>query len=201
MSTQLKHMFTGLIEETGRVSATEPRLVIQCKTVLDDLKEGDSISVSGVCLTATNINADSFCADLAPETKSRTTLGEIPVGALVNLERALRADQRLGGHIVQGHVDGTGEILALKELADGNWWLDIRIPPELDRYIVFKGSITVEGISLTVASIEDLIVGITIIPHTYAHTALKEKTAGSPVNLEVDILAKYLEKISHGYTR
>lgn len=201
MSTQSKHMFTGLVEETGRIVATEPRMLVRCVTVLDDLKEGDSICVNGVCLTAAEVGADGFTADLAPETKMRSTLGNSVPGDLMNLERALRVDQRLGGHIVQGHVDGTGEIVSIRELVDGNWWLDIQIPAELDRYIVFKGSITVDGISLTVASIENQLLGITIIPHTYEHTALREKSAGSRVNLEVDILAKYLEKISNGYTR
>lgn len=201
MSTQLKHMFTGLVEETGRIVATEPRMLVRCAVVLEDLKEGDSVSVNGVCLTAAEVGPDGFTADLAPETKARSTLGKSNAGDLVNLERALRADQRLGGHLVQGHVDGKGEIIALKELTDGNWWLDIRIPQELDRYIVFKGSITIDGISLTVASIKNQVVGITIIPHTYAHTALREKSAGSPVNLEVDILAKYIEKLAVGYQK
>jgi len=201
MSTLLKHMFTGLVEETGRIVATEPRMLVRCAVVLGDLKEGDSVSVNGVCLTAAEVGPDGFTADLAPETKSRSTLGKSNAGDLVNLERALRADQRLGGHLVQGHVDGKGEIISLKELTDGNWWLDIRIPQELDRYIVFKGSITIDGISLTVASIENQVVGITIIPHTYAHTALREKSAGSLVNLEVDILAKYIEKLAVGYQK
>ncbi len=194
-------MFTGLVEETGKIVAPAPRMRVSCSTILSDLHEGDSICVSGVCLTAVEIGSDGFSADLAPETLRRSSLGDRNVGDVVNLERSLRVDQRLGGHIVQGHVDGTGEIVSLRELGDENWWLDIRIPQELDRYIVFKGSISVDGISLTVASIENLILGITIIPHTYRHTSLGNRKVGERVNLEVDILAKYLEKLSHGYSR
>lgn len=194
-------MFTGLVEETGRIVAPAPRMRVECSTILSDLHEGDSICVSGVCLTAVEIGTDGFSADLAPETLRRSSLGDRKMGDVVNLERSLRADQRLGGHIVQGHVDGTGEIVSLRELGNENWWLDIRIPQELDRYVVFKGSISVDGISLTVASIENLILGITIIPHTYRHTSLGNRKVGERVNLEVDILAKYLEKLSHGYSR
>lgn len=194
-------MFTGLVEETGKIVAPAPRMQVACSTILSDLHEGDSICVSGVCLTAVEIGSDGFSADLAPETLRRSSLGDRKVGDVVNLERSLRADQRLGGHIVQGHVDGTGEIVSLRELGDENWWLDIRLPQELDRYVVFKGSISVDGISLTVASIENLILGITIIPHTYRHTSLGNRKVGERVNLEVDILAKYLEKLSHGYSR
>ncbi len=192
-------MFTGLIEEVGRIAAPAPRVRIHCSTILSDLKEGDSISVSGVCLTALDIGPDGFSADLAPETLRRTSLGDRQVGDLVNLERSLRADARLGGHIVQGHVDGTAELLSLEELGDGNWWLKIRLPPELDRYVVFKGSISIDGTSLTVASLESNILGVTIIPHTFQNTALHTRKPGDRVNIEVDILAKYLEKLTHGY--
>ena len=194
-------MFTGLIEEVGRIAAPAPRVRIQCSTILSDLKEGDSVSVSGVCLTALDIGPDGFSADLAPETLRRTSLGDRKVGDLVNLERSLRADARLGGHIVQGHVDGTAELLLLDELGDGNWWLQIRLPPELDRYVVFKGSISIDGTSLTVASLESNILGVTIIPHTFQNTALHTRRPGDRVNIEVDILAKYLEKLTHGYNR
>ena len=192
-------MFTGLIEEVGRIAAPAPRVRIRCSTILSDLKEGDSVSVSGVCLTALDIGPDGFSADLAPETLRRTSLGDRKVGDLVNLERSLRADARLGGHIVQGHVDGTAELLSLDELGDGNWWLKIRLPPQLDRYVVFKGSISIDGTSLTVASLESNILGVTIIPHTFQNTALHTRKPGDRVNIEVDILAKYLEKLTHGY--
>jgi riboflavin synthase len=192
-------MFTGLIEEVGRIAAPAPRVRIHCATILGDLKEGDSVSVSGVCLTALDIGPDGFSADLAPETLRRTSLGDREVGDLVNLERSLRADARLGGHIVQGHVDGTAELLSLDELGDGNWWLKIRLPAELDRYVVFKGSISIDGTSLTVASLESNVLGVTIIPHTFQNTALHTRKPGDRVNIEVDILAKYLEKLTHGY--
>ncbi len=194
-------MFTGLIEELGAIAQPAPRVRIACRTVASDLREGDSISVSGVCLTALDVAPDGFSADLAPETLRRTSLGDRQVGDVVNLERSLRADQRLGGHIVQGHVDGTGELLSLRALENGNWWLDVRVPDALDRYIVEKGSIALDGISLTVASIRDGILGVAIIPHTYQATSLHARQPGARVNIEVDILAKYLEKFAHGYTR
>ena len=194
-------MFTGLVEEVGRIAQPAPRMRIACSTVLSDIHEGDSIAVSGCCLTALDIGPDGFSADLAPETLARTSLGERQVGDVVNLERSLRVDQRLGGHIVQGHVDGTGELLALEELGNGNWWLKVSIPTTLERYIVEKGSLAIDGISLTVARINEGIAEVTIIPHTYSHTSLRDRRPGARVNLEVDILAKYLEKLTHGYTR
>jgi riboflavin synthase len=193
-------MFTGLIEEVGRVVAPAPRLRVACARVLDDLREGDSISVSGVCLTAVDISREGFSADLAPETIKRTSLGDRAAGDRVNLERAVRADQRLGGHIVQGHVDTTGELISLAALDGGNWWLKVRIPEEFDRYVVYKGSIAIDGVSLTVASVENCIVGVTIIPHTFENTSLGSLRAGSRVNIEVDLIAKYLEKLAHGYS-
>jgi riboflavin synthase len=193
-------MFTGIIEELGKVQSFErhgeaARLRVACSTVLSDASEGCSISVNGVCLTAVAIQPDSFAADLAPETLRRTNLGALKTGAQVNLERPLQATGRLSGHVVQGHVDGTGELLSFDQLDDNNWWLKIRIPEELDRYVVSKGSLAIDGISLTVASIEDRIVAVTIIPHTYEHTALREHKPGDRVNLEADVFAKYLEKM------
>lgn len=193
-------MFTGLIEEVGRVAERAPRLRVECRRVLEDLREGDSISVSGVCLTAVEVNAGGFSAHVAPETLRRTSLGDRAPGDAVNLERAVRADQRLGGHIVQGHVDATGEMVSLEPLGDGNWWLKVRIPEQLDRYVVFKGSIALDGISLTVASIESCIVGVTVIPHTFENTSLGSLKPGSRMNVEVDLIAKYLEKLAHGYS-
>ena len=193
-------MFTGIIEETGRIIAFTPnstgaRLRIGCQTVREDLKTGDSISVNGVCLTAVDLQPDSFAADLAPETLRRSNLGELTTEALVNLERSMAANGRYSGHIVQGHVDGTAELLALDLLGDGNWWLTIHIPADLHRYIVSKGSICIDGISLTVAGIEGERLSVTIIPHTYTMTAMRGWTVGRRVNLEVDVIAKYVEKL------
>jgi riboflavin synthase len=193
-------MFTGIIEELGTVAGmdskpTGARLRVRCKTVLDDAREGSSIAVNGVCLTAVDLEADSFAADLAPETLRRTNLGALRSGSLVNLERPLLAAGRLSGHVVQGHVDGTGEFLGLEPLGEDNWWLRIRIPPELDRYVVYKGSLAIDGISLTVAAIEDRVVSVTIIPHTWELTTLRGYKSGDLVNLECDILAKYVEKM------
>lgn len=194
-------MFTGIVEELGSVESLElhqaggARLRISCSEVLSDASEGSSIAVNGVCLTALDLKKDSFAADLAPETLRRTNLGRLQSGSLVNLERPLLATGRLSGHVVQGHVDGTGEFLSLELLGDDNWWLRVRIPEELDRFVVFKGSICIDGISLTVAAIEDRIVSVTIIPHTYEMTTLRGYNPGDLVNLECDVLAKYVEKM------
>jgi riboflavin synthase len=188
-------MFTGIIEETGLVRAAGSRLTIGCGTVLSDITEGASISVNGVCLTAVDIRPDSFSADLAPETLRRSNLGDLTAGSKVNLERPVTLAARLSGHIVQGHVDGTGEFLSMEQLGDDNWWLRIRIPQELDRYLVYKGSIAIDGISLTIAALEDCVVSVTVIPHTYHHTTLGAHKPGSRVNLECDVLAKHVEKL------
>jgi riboflavin synthase len=163
--------------------------------VLEDLKPGSSIAVNGVCLTAVEIGRDAFSADLAPETLRRSNLGDLGPGTSVNLERPLAPTDRLSGHIVQGHVDGTGELLALDQLGDENWWLKIRVPAELDRYLVFKGSIAIDGISLTIASLERDVLAVTIIPHTYQSTTLGTHKPGDRVNLECDVLAKHVEKL------
>src|SRR5437879_2663338 len=193
-------MFTGIIDELGTVVKLEPgaagaRLEIQCRTVLDDLTPGSSIAVNGVCLTALDLKSNSFSADLAPETLKRSNLGDLTPGARVNLERPLSPGGRLSGHIVQGHVDGTGEFVSLEHLGDENWWLKIRVPAELDRYLVFKGSIAIDGISLTIASLDRNILSVTIIPHTYQNSALGSRRPGDRVNLECDMLAKYVEKL------
>ena len=188
-------MFTGIIEELGVVESAGARLRVRCATVMSDLAEGASIAVNGVCLTALDLQAQSFGADLAPETLRRSNLGDLQAGSPVNLERPLAAGGRLGGHIVQGHVDGTGEFLSLEELGDNNWWLRIRVPEELDRYLVFKGSVAIDGISLTVAAIEARVASVTIIPHTYRNTTLGGYRPGARVNLECDILAKHVEKL------
>ena len=192
-------MFTGIIEELGAVERLEPRatgarLRMRCRTVLEDLKEGSSIAVNGVCLTAAGVQPDAFTADLSPETLERTNLGDLRAGSLANLERPLTPTGRLGGHLVQGHIDGAGELLALDPLGDDNWWLTLRIPPELDRYVVSKGSIALDGISLTVAEIDAGVLGVTIIPFTYHSTTLRTRRPGDRLNIECDLLAKYVEK-------
>jgi riboflavin synthase len=196
-------VFTGIVEEVGTVESLEERptgarLRVNCATVLEDTREGGSIAVNGVCLTALDVKRDCFSADLAPETLRRTNLGRLRPGSRVNLERPLPAAGRLSGHVVQGHVDGTGEFLGLEPLGDDNYWLRIRIPEELDRYVVFKGSLAIDGISLTVAAIEDRIVAVTIIPHTIDMTSLGDYQPGDIVNLECDVLAKYVEKMMGG---
>jgi riboflavin synthase len=194
-------MFTGIIEELGQVLALErkptgARLVVGCSAILQDASMGASIAVNGACLTAVELAEKQFAADLAPETLKRTNLGELESGSVVNLERPLRANARLDGHFVLGHVDATAEITKLELLGEDNWWLTIGVPDLLSRYIVEKGSLAVDGISLTVAEIQERFVSFTIIPHTYSHTTLRSYKAGSKVNLEVDVLAKHLEKLT-----
>jgi riboflavin synthase len=188
-------MFTGIIEELGIVAAMGKRLVVKCSTVIEDAREGSSIAVNGVCLTALDLTGDSFSADLAPETLARTNLGDLRVGSPVNLERPVTPATRLSGHILQGHIDGTGEILALDELGDGNRWLKVRVPAGLERYMVHKGSIAIDGISLTIAALDGDVLGVAIIPHTFPNTTLGSRKLGDLVNLEVDVLAKHVEKL------
>ena len=188
-------MFTGIIEELGTVVSAGTRLVIECQTVLSDASEGSSIAVNGVCLTALNLTAHSFSADLAPETLSRTNLGDLVPGARVNLERPVTPVTRLSGHIVQGHVDATAVLTALDQLGDGNWWLKLQVPAGLDRYMVHKGSVAIDGISLTIATLDGPELGVAIIPHTYTHTTLSQANPGTRLNIEVDVLAKHVEKL------
>ncbi len=193
-------MFTGIIEEIGVVEAVEPRqggarLRLRAPLVASDLAEGDSVSVSGVCLTAVELRAGSFGADVSPETLRRSTLGGLRTGAMVNLERALKPSSRMGGHIVQGHVDGVGAIESLEQPGGEDWWLRVRVPDELDPYLVFKGSIAIDGISLTIAEVERGRISVAVIPHTYEHTTLRLKRSGDGVNIETDVLAKYVEKM------
>ena len=193
-------MFTGIVAEVGRVARIEQkgenrRIVIEAKSVPKELKTGDSCAVSGVCLTALDITPTSFAADLAPETWVRTSLSRITPGALINLELPLRADGRMGGHMVQGHVDGVGKLKEFERIANSDdYWLHVEVPAELEKYLVFKGSIAIEGISLTVARLEGLKCTIAIIPHTVEMTNLGTLKPGDPVNIETDIVAKYLEK-------
>jgi riboflavin synthase len=188
-------MFTGIIEELGKVEVAGALLSIGCSRVLSDLTIGASIAVNGVCLTAVNVRSDGFSADLAPETLERSNLGDLKPGDGVNLERPLTLQARLSGHIVQGHVDGTGTIEALRELRDGNWELLVSVPHDLDRLLVYKGSIAIDGISLTVASVNDGMVKVAIIPHTYEATNIAGRKTGERVNIECDILAKHVARL------
>ena len=188
-------MFTGIVEELGTVVSAGTRLQVRCATILSDLAVGASIAVNGVCLTAVEVTGSGFAADLAPETLSRSNLGDLKTGSRVNLERPVTPSTRLSGHIVQGHVDATGEVVALDALGDGNWWLKVRVPQALDRYLVEKGSITLDGISLTIAANDKGVIGVTIIPHTFANTTIGQMKVGSRVNVEVDVLAKHVEKL------
>ncbi|MGA2271063.1 MAG: riboflavin synthase [Bryobacteraceae bacterium] len=192
-------MFTGIIEELGAVESIAgrgaARLKVRCATVAQDMMEGASIAVNGVCLTAVDPRPDSFCADLSPETLRRSNLGDLRAGSRVNLERPLSPTGRLSGHIVQGHVDGTGEFLALEALGNDTWWLRVRVPAELDPFLVYKGSIAIDGVSLTVAALESGVLSVSIIPHTYRNTTLGGYRPGARVNLECDILAKHVEKL------
>jgi riboflavin synthase len=192
-------MFTGIIEELGRVRSVEQRgegvrMTVEARTVTEGTREGDSISVNGVCLTALEVSRESFAADGSRETLQRSTLGSLRAGSFVNLERAVTPETRLGGHIVQGHVDGRGRFLSAEEHG-GSWTVRIAYPPELARYLVFKGSVSVEGISLTVAALADDYFEIAVIPKTWAVTNLSTLRPGDPVNLEADIIAKYVERI------
>jgi riboflavin synthase, alpha subunit len=194
-------MFTGIIEEVGRVVQIEQRgenrrITIKAERSPGELKTGDSIAVSGVCLTALAIKQQTFCADLAPETWARTSFSRIHEGARVNLELPMKADGRFGGHIVQGHVDGVGRLIKLERISDSeNFWLHIELPSELEKYTVFKGSISIEGISLTIAKLVGEVCTIAIIPHTVEQTNLSSLKPGDPVNLEADLIAKYVEKM------
>ena len=193
-------MFTGLVEEVGTVVSIvehggNHRITVQAPQSAKELKQGNSIAVSGVCLTALDIKPETFCADLAKETWTRTSFSRITEGAQINLELPLKVDARMGGHIVQGHVDGTGRLAGLEPIPNADdFWMHIDIPEDLEKYVVFKGSIAIEGISLTVAQLEGLRLTIAIIPHTIKMTNLQSLKAGDPLNIETDIVAKYLEK-------
>jgi riboflavin synthase len=192
-------VFTGIIEELGTVSAIEPagesaRLVVHGPLVTTDAAHGDSISVNGVCLTVTDVTGGAFTADVMRETLDRSSLGALRAGDLVNLERAATLSTRLGGHLVQGHVDGVATIVSR---VPGDQWESVRftLPDNLARYVVEKGSITVDGISLTVTGVDDATFGVGLIPTTLALTTLGHKRVGDPVNLEVDVVAKYVERL------
>lgn len=197
-------MFTGIIEEIGTVtaikkSALESRLTISAERIFSDLKTGDSVAVNGVCLTASVISGNTFTADVMNETFSRTSLATLSSGSHVNLERAMAADGRFGGHIVAGHVDGTGIIKDIRK--DGNAvWFIIGASPEVLKYIVEKGSVAIDGISLTVAEVTKNNFSVSTIPHTLSQTILAEKKTGDAVNLENDIIGKYVERLM-GFTK
>jgi riboflavin synthase len=192
-------VFTGLIEELGTVaaldrSASGARLVVSAGLVTTDISNGDSIAVNGVCLTAVDVSRESFAADVSPETLSRTTLGNFAVSSPVNLERAMLPTTRLGGHFVQGHVDGRGTFISA--IQEGDFWtVRIGFPPELAKYLVHKGSVAVEGISLTIAALADDHFDIAVIPKTWEVTNLSSLKPGDAVNLEADIIAKYVERM------
>lgn len=191
-------MFTGLIEAVGRVAAVEDqaggrRLSIETP-LAGALAPGDSIAVNGVCLTVVSLGATNFAAEVSPETLRVTTLGGWAAGRRVNLERPLRADQRLGGHFVLGHVDAV--TLLTEARAEGDsYWLEFALPDALQAYVIPKGSVTLDGISLTLASLRDATFGVQIIPHTWTHTALSDLTPGAPVNIEADVLGKYAVRL------
>jgi riboflavin synthase len=188
-------MFTGIIEESGIVETAGTHLAIRCARVLSDMTLGASIAVNGVCLTAVDIRPDGFSADLAPETLQRSNLGDLKTGDVVNLERPLTLQTRISGHIVQGHVDGTGILESLRALGEDNWELRVRVPETLERYLVYKGSITLDGISLTIAAIDGTMVKVAIIPHTYEATNISTRKPGDRINIECDVLAKHVEKL------
>lgn len=192
-------MFTGIIEEVGvikniKMGAKSAVITIQANTVMEDIHLGDSIAMNGVCLTVTSFDKNSYSVDVMHETLRRTNLGVLKGGSRVNLERAMAADGRFGGHIVAGHVDGTGVITSMKQ-DDNAVWIDIQTDASVLKYIVEKGSITIDGISLTVARADSRSFAVSVIPHTGVHTTLLEKKPGDSVNLETDMIGKYVEKL------
>ena len=192
-------MFTGIIEETGKISSIEKngggaRIKISAKVVVENTVEGDSIAVNGVCLTVLNINSNGFSADVSQETLNRSTLKNLAMNSIVNLERAVTPATRLGGHIVQGHVDAPGKFLSAEQSGDF-WTIRIGFPKEMGRYLVYKGSISVEGISLTIANLTNDCFEIAVIPKTWELTNLSSLKKGDEVNLEADVIAKYVERI------
>lgn len=192
-------MFTGIIEEVGQVKslrrgARSFTLEVEASLVMEDTRVGDSIATNGVCLTVTSLTGHGFTADVMPETVQRTALGELVPGSPVNLERALSLQTRLGGHIVSGHIDGTGRISDRRQ-DDTALWLTVECDSSLLRYIIQKGSITIQGVSLTVARVDDRSFAVSLIPHTQAATTLHQAKVGDRVNLENDIIAKYVEKL------
>ncbi len=192
-------MFTGIVEEIGRIKTINQfrnglKIEIVATKIIEDMKVNDSVSVNGVCLTAVKISDKSFTADAVGETIRKTTLKTLTINEEVNLERAIRLSDRLGGHLVQGHINGIGTIKQLYQ-TDNNYFLEIDVPTQLEKYLVPEGSIAIDGISLTTASLTGTKIQISIIPHTWDNTIIKNKKAGNNVNIETDIISKYLEKL------
>lgn len=192
-------MFTGIVEEIGVIErvtkgAQSAALSIAAKLIFDDLQLGDSVAVNGVCLTVSQLAKNSFNADVMHETLRRSSLGSLGSGSRVNLERALRADGRLGGHIVSGHIDGLGTITGIRR-DDNALWYTVKAPQQIIKYVVQKGSIAIDGVSLTVAELSRDTFSVSLIPHTAGHTIMAEKAVGDRVNLENDIISKYVEKL------
>lgn len=191
-------MFTGLIEEIGIVKSVQPigegrRFEIEAKKILGDVKVDDSVAVNGCCLTAVKVTADSFIAEAVEESLKKTTLGNLKTGSKVNLERAMRLSDRLGGHLVLGHVDGVGTIRSVQQRSASRW-IGIQIPPQLMKYCIPVGSVAIDGISLTIAEIKNDVIYLSIIPHTWDHTILSLKKSGDEVNIETDMIGKYVDK-------
>jgi riboflavin synthase len=192
-------MFTGIVEERGTVREVGPtRLTVDCRTASSDAGVGDSVAVNGVCLTVVERSEEHLAFDLSEETVRRTSFSRLSPGDPVNLERPLTLAGRLGGHLVQGHVDGVGVVTALERSADGGAWITIEAPEDLRRYLVIKGSVCVDGVSLTVADRHDGTFSVALIPHTLDATTLGTADPGDPVNLEVDVIAKYVEALLEG---
>lgn len=192
-------MFTGIVEELGRLrELTDSRIVVTCRRVVDDAEVGGSVAVNGVCLTVVDRTEDSLAFDLSEETMHRTSLRRLQVGDAVNLERPVTLATRLGGHLVQGHVDAVGEVRDVRPDGSGGAWVTIAMPTELSRYLVEKGSVAVDGVSLTVAGLDEEAFSVALIPHTLAVTTLGAARPGDPVNLEVDVIAKYVERSLEG---
>jgi len=195
-------MFTGLIEETGTIQqikniAGGKKIVISAEKILSDIKVDDSISVSGVCLTVIEYNKKKFTVEAVGETLQKSTIADLKINDSVNLERALRLNDRLGGHFVQGHVNGIGRISRLEKRGD-NWFVEISIPVELEKYVIEEGSIAIDGVSLTIAKLNNNFVGISVIPHTFKNTVISNYRIDTAVNVETDFFAKYIEKILLG---
>lgn len=195
-------MFTGLVEETGILKEKMPtgdgfRFTIEANKIMEDLKIGSSVAVNGCCLTVVNIENNTFSVDTIEETLNKTNLGVLKQGNRVNLERPLAADARLGGHFVLGHIDTTGKIDAIKELSNSHW-MTISFPEKFKQYLIYVGSVSIDGVSMTVAEVHENSFSVGIIPHTWKETIFSEKKIGDTVNLEFDVLGKYVERIMQG---
>jgi riboflavin synthase len=191
-------MFTGIIEEIGRIKDLHPfaggiRIIISCSEILEGTKIDDSISINGVCLTVVKISKNEFTVEAVGETLEKTTVSEFRIGDEVNLERALKFSDRIGGHLVQGHINGIGKIVFTEKLGD-NYFIKIEVPKQLEKYLISEGSIAIDGISLTIAKLSKNIVGLSIIPHTWKNTILSKRKIGEFINIEIDFLARYVEK-------